>query len=194
MIENLVDPVLPDLLAAVRERDRRAAAAAARRPLASSSSSGVAPRRGRRRDRRRPGDAAGALELGPIPLRWWASPALAAADPLPEPLPLVAYDPPCGLRDLALRAARRARPRRTLITAESPHLSGVHAAVRNGLGYALLAAGGDGLRAVAHGPLATTIAARLWLLLATGQRALAAPLRAALRREMATDGVRQAAA
>ena len=81
-----------------------------------------------------------------------------------------------------------------MITAESPHLSGVHAAVRNGLGYALLAAGGDGLRAVGHGPLATTIDARLWLLLETGQRSLAAPLRGALRREMATDGVRQAAA
>ena len=43
------------------------------------------------------------------------------------------------------------------LTAESPHLSGVHAAVRNGLGYALLAAGGDGLRAVTHGPLAEAV-------------------------------------
>ena len=69
-----------------------------------------------------------------------------------------------------------------VLTAESPHLSGVQTAVRNGLGYALLAAGGDELRAIAHGPLAAPIPAPLWLLLAPGQRALAAPLQAALRR------------
>jgi hypothetical protein len=126
-------------------------------------------------------------------LRWWASPALAATVPLPEPLPLVAYDPPCGLRDRALRGLDELGLAH-MVTAESPHLSGIHAAIRNGLDYALLAAGGDGVRAVARGPLATAIDARLWLLLGTGQRSLAAPLRAALRREMATDGVREAAA
>jgi DNA-binding transcriptional LysR family regulator len=132
------------------------------------------------------GGAAGAIDLGPMTLRWWASPALAATVPLPRPLPLVAYDPPCGLRDRALRRLDELGLER-VITAESPHLSGVHAAVRNGLGYALLAAGGDGLRAVGHGPLGATLDARLWLLIANAERSLAAPLRAALRRAMAGE-------
>jgi DNA-binding transcriptional LysR family regulator len=192
VIENLVDPVLPDLLAAVRGeigerplqlRVDRSFQLAERVARGEVDAAIVVD----------PADAAGAIDLGPMTLRWWASPALAATVPLPEPLPLVAYDPPCGLRDRALRRLDEVGLAHA-ITAESPHLSGVHAAVRNGLGYALLAAGGDGLRAVGHGPLATTIDASLWLLLATGQRSLAAPLRAALRREMATDGLREAAA
>jgi len=192
VIENLVDPVLPDLLAAVRAeigerplqlRVDRSFQLVERVARGEADATIVVD----------PADAPGALDLGPMTLRWWASPARAATVPLPEPLPLVAYDPPCGLRDRALRRLDELGLAH-VITAESPHLTGVHAAVRNGLGYALLAAGGDGLRAVGHGPLATTIDARLWLLLATGQQALAAPLRAALRREMATDGVRQAAA
>ena len=69
-----------------------------------------------------------------------------------------------------------------MLAAESPHLSGVQSAVRNGLGYALLAAGGDGLRAVARGPLAETIPAPLWLLVDRAHRRLVAPLRAALWR------------
>ena len=103
------------------------------------------------------------------------------APELPRPLPLVAYDPPCGLRDLAMRrlADLGLQPE---LTAESPHLSGVHAAVRNGLGYALLAAGGDGLRAVTYGPLAEAVPTSLWLLLAPEHRRLAAPMRAALWR------------
>ena len=100
---------------------------------------------------------------------------------MPDPLPLVAYDPPCGLRDLAL-ARLDELGIAYVITAESPHLSGVHTAVRNGLGYALLAAGADGIRAVPGGPLAGTIPARLWLVLTPAERALAAPLRAALWR------------
>ena len=78
--------------------------------------------------------------------------------------------------------------------AQSPHLSGVHAAVRNGLGYALLAAGGDGLRPVRHGPLAVTIDARLWLLVGREHRALAAPLRAALWHAMTRQALPEAAA
>ena len=111
-------------------------------------------------------------------MRWWAGPALASAEPA-KPLPLVAYDPPCALRDLALRRLHQLELD-PVLTAESPYLTGVHAAVRNGLGYALLAGGGDGMRAVAHGPLAETIPATLWLLLAPEHRNLAAPMRAAL--------------
>jgi DNA-binding transcriptional LysR family regulator len=180
VIENLVDPVLPDLLEVVREQigDRPL-------QLRVDRSFQLVERLGRGEIDAAivvdPGDARGATELGAITLRWWATPTLAASDPPPDPLPLVAYDPPCSLRDLAL-ARLEELGLETLIAAESPHLTGVHAAVRNGLGYALLAAGGDGLRAVTSGPLAATIPARLWLLLAPEHRALAAPLRAALWR------------
>jgi hypothetical protein len=68
----------------------------------------------------------------------------------------------------------------------------VHAAARSGLGYALLAAGGDGLRAVGHGPLAEPIDARLWLQLSPEQAELAEPMRRALSR--ATHAARLAAA
>jgi DNA-binding transcriptional LysR family regulator len=177
-IENLVDPVLPDLIGVVREQigDRglqlrvdRSLALAERVRQGEVDAAIVLDA----------GGAPGAIALGTVPLRWFADAALAAADPPPEPFPLVAYDPPCGLRDLAVARLDGLGLERVL-TAESPHLSGVHAAVRNGLGYALLAAGGDGLRPVTHGPFAEAIPARLWLLLAPGHDALAAPLRAAL--------------
>ena len=123
--------------------------------------------------------SADALEIGTLTLRWWATPALAAAPALLDPFPLVAYDPPCGLRELAFARLHELDIEPTL-TAESAHLTGVQGAVRNGLGYALLAAGGDGLRPVAHGPLAETVPSTLWLLLSPEHRALAQPLRAAL--------------
>ncbi len=180
-VENVVDPVLPDLLAATREQlDDRPLQLRVDRAFK------LIERLGRGEVDAAividPGDVPDPVALGAITLRWWASPALAAAaDPPPDPFPLVAYDPPCGLRDLALgRLAELGLD--PVLAAESPHLSGVQVAVRNGLGFALLVAGGDGLRPVAHGPLAQTIAARLWLLLAPGHRALAEPLRAALWR------------
>ena len=186
VIENLVDPVLPDLLAVVREQ-------IGGRPLQLRVDRSLELVGRLRRGEVDAaividlGDAPGAFELGSLPLRWWASPALAAAETLPEPFPLVAYDPPCSLRDLALRRLRElgVEPQ---FNAESPHLSGVHAAVRNGLGYALLAAGGDGLRPIAHGPLSTPIASPLYLMLAPGQDELAAPLRAALWSASARGG------
>src|SRR4051794_30977413 len=180
-IENLTDPVLPDLLAVVREQ-------LGERPLQLrvDRSRELIERVGRGEVDAAlvvdAGDAPGAVEIGALTLRWFAAPELlASADPPPDPLPLVAYDPPCGLRDQALRRIGELGVEPD-ITAESPHLSGVHAAVRNGLGYALLAAGGDGLRPVAHGPLAETLPAPLWLLLAPEHRDLAPPLRAALWR------------
>jgi DNA-binding transcriptional LysR family regulator len=180
VIENLVDPVLPELLEVVREQigDRPL-------QLRVDRSYKIVERLGRGEVDAAivvdPRDAPDPIELGAITLRWWASPALAAADPLPDPLPLVAYDPPCALRDVAFTRLSELGLDATL-AAESPHLTGIHAAVRSGLGYALIAAGGDGLRAVTTGPLAETIPARLWLLLAAEHRALAAPLRAALWR------------
>jgi DNA-binding transcriptional LysR family regulator len=179
-IENLVDPVLPDLLAAAREHvgDRAVQLRVDRslelvdRIARGDVDAAIVMDRGA---------AKGALALGSIALRWWASPALAAADVLPQPLPLIAYDPPCGLRELAMSRLDELGLEYRL-AAESPHLSGVQTAARNGLGYALLAAGSDGLRPIAHGPLAAPIHAQLWLLVAPGQRTLAAPLQSALRR------------
>lgn len=193
VIENLVDPVLPDLLGIVREQ-------LGERPvqLRVDRSFRLVELVGRGEVDAAivfdPGGAPGAIELGALTLRWWAAPALAAAAaPVPAPFPLVAYDPPCGLRDIALRrlAQLGVEPE---ITAQSPHLSGVHAAVREGLGYALLAAGGDGLRQVRDGPLGATLQAHLGLLLGPGHARLAAPLRAALWRAMTRQALPEAAA
>jgi DNA-binding transcriptional LysR family regulator len=180
VIEHVIDPVLPDVLEVVREQIEG-------RPLQL------------RVDRSRhlverlargevdaaivvePGDTPNPIEIGAITLRWWAGPSLAGLETPPDPLPLVAYDPPCSLRDRALAMLSDLGLSVELV-AESPHLTGVHAAVRNGLGYALLAAGGDGLRPVTAGQLTGTIPARLWLVLAREHRGLAAPLRAALWR------------
>jgi DNA-binding transcriptional LysR family regulator len=190
-IENLVDPVLPELIAATRaELGDRAL------QLRVDRSASLVERLGRGEVDAAivldPGDAPEALALGTIVLRWWGSPRMAGAEALPEPFPLVAYDPPCSLRERSLRRLDELGLAHVL-AAESPHLSGVQSAVRNGMGYALLAAGGDGLRPVTRGPLAETIPASLWLLLDPAHRALAAPLRAALWRATTRRALSEAA-
>jgi DNA-binding transcriptional LysR family regulator len=177
--EDLVDPILPNLIATVRQQLAR--------PLQLRvDHSVILVERVKRGEVDAavvldPGDAPGAVELGAIALSWWAAPALAAARTPPQPVPLVTYDATCAVRNHAFRRLRQLDLEPN-VTAESAHLSGIQAAVRHGLGYALLSAGGDGLRAVAHGPLAAAIHARLWLLLANEHRALLGPLRAALAR------------
>jgi DNA-binding transcriptional LysR family regulator len=190
-IENLVDPFLPTLLAAARDElgDRQIQLRVDRsfelvaRLQRGEIDAAIVIDRGRAPD---------ALPLGTVTLRWWASPELAARDLLPRPFPLVAYDPPCGLRDQAVARLTELGIEYEL-TAESPHLSGVQTAVRNGLGYALLAAGGDELRPIARGPLAAPIPAQLWLLVAPEHRALGSPLQAALRRASMRRSLVQAA-
>jgi len=179
-VEHIVDPLLPSLLAVVRDqigdrplqlrvdRSLSLAAAFARGQIDAAIVLD-------------PGAAPDPLELGPLTLRWWASAGVRVPDVLPDPLPVVAYDEPCQMRDLAV-ARVHALGLAPVITGESPHLSGVQSAARNGLGYALLADGGDGLRAVGHGPLAEPIRTRLWLLLSAEHRALAPALRAAMWR------------
>jgi DNA-binding transcriptional LysR family regulator len=191
-IENLVDPVLPDLIGVVREQlgDRPL-------QLRVDRSRDLVERVGRGEVDAAivvdAGDVPGALPIGELALRWWAAPELVAqGETGRRRLPLVAYDPPCALRDLALRRLRALGIEPDL-AAESPHLSGVHAAVRNGMGFALLAAGGDGMRAVTHGPLAETMSAGLSLLLTPGHRELAAPLRAALWRATTRHALPRAA-
>jgi DNA-binding transcriptional LysR family regulator len=177
-IENLVDPVLPNLLAVIREH-----VGARALQLRVDRSAQLAAGLGRREIDAAivldPGDVADARELGLLTLRWFVAAGMRVPEQLPEALPLVAYDAPCSMRDLAIARVRELGST-PVMTAESPHLSGVQAAARNGLGYTLLAAGGDGLRAIGHGPLADPIETRLWLLLAPEHAALAEPLRAAL--------------
>jgi DNA-binding transcriptional LysR family regulator len=190
-IENVVDPILPDMLAAMREelgdrplqlrvdRSLQLVERVARGEVDAAIVADV-------------GDATGALEVGALTLRWWATPALASVEAPAEPLPVVAYDPPCGLRDRALARLGDLGLSYEL-AAESPHLTGVQAAARNGLGYALLAAGGDGLRRVSAGPLAEPVTAPLWLLLRPEHTGLATPLKAALWRATARRALPAAA-
>ena len=74
-----------------------------------------------------------AAALGELTLRWWTA---ANVDPpltLPAQVPLVAYEPPCSFRELAIGRIRQLGSE-AAITAEAPHLSGVATAARNGLG------------------------------------------------------------
>jgi DNA-binding transcriptional LysR family regulator len=189
-VEHIVDPVLPSLLSTVREviGDRGLQLRVDRsRSLAASFVQGdvdaaiVLD----------PGDVSGALDFGPLTLRWYTGGSVAPADELPDPLPMVAYDEPCHMRDLATARVREIGLT-PAVMAQSPHLSGIQSAVRSGLGYALLADGGDGLRAVARGPLAEPIQTRLWLLLRPADQGVGAGLRAAMWR--ATSARSRAAA
>jgi DNA-binding transcriptional LysR family regulator len=188
--EGLVDPILPNLIATVRQQLARPLRLRVDRslPLVECVERGEV-------DAAvvlNPGDAQSAVELGTLTLFWWGAPALAAARKPPEPLPLVTYDVSCAVRNLAFRRLRELDLEPN-VTAESLHLTGIQTAVRHGLGYALLPAGGDGIRAVAHGPLATPIHTPLWLVLAAEHRALVRPLRAALARATAPHTLPKAA-
>jgi DNA-binding transcriptional LysR family regulator len=182
--EHVVDPLLPRMLSVVRERIG-ARPVQVRVERSHGLAEGV---------ERGEIDAAivfdhpdftDATELGTLALDWWV--AVDRAAEIPDPLPLVAYDAPCGLRDLA--EARLAELGIDFaIVAESPHLFGVQAATRHGLGYALLAEGGDGMRRVSEGPLAEPIEARLVLLGAAAEPDLAQAIRATVWRATARLG------
>jgi DNA-binding transcriptional LysR family regulator len=96
--------------------------------------------------------------VGTITLHWHS----ATGAPPEEPLGIVAYTAPCSLRTLSLHRLDQLGLE-TYIAAESPHLSGIQTAVRNGLGVALLAASADGLKRIERGPLKDPMTARLWL-------------------------------
>ncbi len=91
----------------------------------------------------------GGREIGRMPLRWYAAPGWEppAGD---EPLPLVAFEEPCGPRERAL-AALGAEGRRVTVRGQSSTLDGVLAGARAGLGVALLPSiGGDPVGLVAR--------------------------------------------
>ncbi|MGN6127383.1 MAG: LysR substrate-binding domain-containing protein [Humibacter sp.] len=84
--------------------------------------------------------AAAGIEVGSLPLNWYAAPGW--RPPVDdEPVPLVAYVEPCGMRRRALDELG-AEGRRVDITAESGSLEGVTAAARAGLGVAVLPTAG----------------------------------------------------
>ena len=182
-VEHIVDPVLPALLGAIRAHvgdrplqlrvDRSLSLAAAFAQGEVDAAIVLDP-----------GEVSGALDFGPLTLRWYIGAGVPQSDELPDPLPMVAYDEPCHMRDLAMTRIRSLGLAPT-VSAQSPHLSGIQSAVRSGLGYSLLADGGDGLRPVSRGPLAEPILSRLWLLLGPADAELAPALRAAMWRATA---------
>jgi len=96
---------------------------------------------------------AAGTEVGQLKLSWYAG----VASVLPEegrPWPVVAFEEPCGLRQRALQGLHE-QGRTTVIAAESGSLEGVVAAVRAGIGVALLPGTGrrpEGLRVVEELP------------------------------------------
>jgi DNA-binding transcriptional LysR family regulator len=182
-VEHIVDPVLPALLSIVREQigerplqlrvDRSQSLAAAFTHGDVDAAIVLDP-----------GEVTEALDFGPLTLRWYTASTVAQGDELPDPLPMVAYDEPCHMRDLAMARVREIGLA-PAVTAQSPHLSGIQSAVRSGLGFTLLADGGDGLRRVPRGPLAEPIEARLWLLVRPADQGLVPALRAAMWRATA---------
>ncbi len=86
------------------------------------------------------GNAVPGTEVGALPLRWFAAPGW-TPPPAAEPVPLVAYVEPCGMRQRALQGLGTLG-RRVEITAESGNVEGVIAAARAGLGIAVLPSAG----------------------------------------------------
>lgn len=74
-------------------------------------------------------------QVGTLPLDWYSAPSF-VVDP-DEPLPLVAYVEPCGMRQRALQQLG-AYGHAVHVVAESTSLEGVIAAARAGLGVAVL--------------------------------------------------------
>ncbi len=190
-IEHLVDPILPRLLSVVREQigDRELHV---RIDRSAAVSRGVASGEIDAAITLDPLDVPDPVELGPVRLHWWRAATQIDPATLPDPVPLVAYDAPCALRDLALARLHDLGADAEL-TAESPHMTGVHAATRSGLGYALLLAGGDGLARVRSGPLAEGIDTPVWLVARERHRELIAPLHAAAWRALRSAALADAA-
>ncbi|GAA1861622.1 LysR family transcriptional regulator [Asanoa iriomotensis] len=84
-----------------------------------------------------PADEPEAQAVGQLTLTWYAAPGWRrpARD---QPVPIAAFDAPCALRTRALETLA-AGGVAAEVGAEAPHLAGVQAAVRAGLGIALMA-------------------------------------------------------
>ena len=82
-----------------------------------------------------PADDPAATEVGRLDLTWYT--ALGRPHRLGRPVPLVAFDDPCAIRTRALETLDR-HGLDAEVTCEAPHLAGVQAAVRAGIGVALM--------------------------------------------------------
>jgi DNA-binding transcriptional LysR family regulator len=90
-----------------------------------------------------PADDAEALTVGELELTWYAAPGWVPSGP-GEPVPLVAFDAPCAIRNRALETLA-AHQLPAEVGCEAAHLAGMQAAVRAGLGVGLMATLGQGL-------------------------------------------------
>lgn len=86
------------------------------------------------------GGELGGTQVGTLPLRWYGSVGRAPLDPR-GPVPLVAFTEPCGMREWAI-AALAARRQPVEVITESASLEGIIAAVRAGVGVAVLPTAG----------------------------------------------------
>jgi DNA-binding transcriptional LysR family regulator len=77
-----------------------------------------------------------AQPVGELTLTWYASPDWAHSPG--SPVPIVAFDNPCAIRSRAMETLD-AHGIQADVTCEAPHLLGVQAAVRAGIGIALMA-------------------------------------------------------
>jgi DNA-binding transcriptional LysR family regulator len=108
-------------------------------------------------------DNPAAITVGQLELTWYSAPGWSFPAPS-HPIPLVAFDDPCALRTRALETLA-SNGIRAEVTCEAPHLAGVQAAVRAGLGIGLMATPGrspDGLLARADLPSPQPLEMSLW--------------------------------
>jgi len=86
-------------------------------------------------------ETSGAVTVGELDLTWYSAPGW-ALPPADQPVPVVAFDEPCVLRSRALETlTRHGRP--AVVASEAIQLAGVQAAVRAGIGVALMATMGQ---------------------------------------------------
>jgi DNA-binding transcriptional LysR family regulator len=90
-----------------------------------------------------PADEPDARAVGELELTWYAAPGW-TPPAAGEPVPLVAFDAPCAIRNRALETlSKHGLPAE--VSCEAAHLAGMQAAVRAGLGVGLMATLGQGL-------------------------------------------------
>jgi DNA-binding transcriptional LysR family regulator len=109
-----------------------------------------------------PADDPAATDVGHLDLSWYTAPGWSHR--AGRPVPLVAFDDPCAIRARAMETLDR-HGVDAEVTCEAPHLAGVQAAVRAGIGVALMVTQdrrSDGLVPFEGLPSAAQIEMMLW--------------------------------